>query len=123
MPSGGSKKTAKAAEAKKKEPEKKRTKADPLFPKPSAAIAARGDLVPGPVGARPGGAYDAKIASGAMLAADLSVSAIAGPTTDDQPVFAWTGAWARQDVYPHYGHPSAFNFSWLTMKGVPSAAD
>ena len=32
MPSGGSKKTAKAAEAKKKEPEKKRTKADPLFP-------------------------------------------------------------------------------------------
>jgi len=83
-----------------------------------AAIAARGDLASGPISKRPGGAYDAKIASHAMVKDGLSATAIAGPTADDQPCFSWTGEWATQISYPHYGHPTVFNFSWLEMRGV-----
>lgn len=89
-----------------------------LFPSPDAAIAARGDLASGPISKRPGGAYDAKIASHAMVKDGLSATAIAGPTADDQPCFSWTGEWATQTSYPHYGHPTVFNFSWLEMRGV-----
>ena len=92
------------------------TRPDPLFPRPDAAIAARGDLAPGPVDRRPGGAYDAKIASSALLRDRLGVAAVAGPTTDEQPVFSWTGEWAAQTAYPHYGHPASFNFSWREMR-------
>ena len=53
-------------------------KPNPLFPSPDAAIAARGDLAEGPIAARPGGAYDCKIASGEMIKNGLAAAAVAG---------------------------------------------
>lgn len=89
------------------------TPADPLFPTPESAIAARGDLMPKP---RLAGAYDCKIASHELLSAELSTTAIAGPSSDDQPVFSWDAF--PMDQYPHYGHPPRFNFAWEIFAGT-----
>ena len=89
------------------------TPADPLFPTPESAIAARGDLMPNP---RLAGAYDCKIASHELLSAELSTTAIAGPSSDDQPVFSWDAF--PMDQYPHYGHPPRFNFAWEIFAGT-----
>ncbi len=40
-----------------------------------------------------------------------SVLAVSGPTTDQQPPFAWTEAWADT---PHRGQPDVFDFAWET---------
>lgn len=83
----------------------------PLFPTPTSAIAARGDLIPHHP--RLAGAYDGKIASYDLVVnTGLAATAIAGPTYDDQPVWSWTGRWADQTLYPHYGHPERFEFEW-----------
>ena len=94
----------------------KYNKSDPLglFPTPTSAIAARGDLVPPPGHKRLAGAYDAKITSKALIDAGLGATAIAGPTSVDQPVFRWSD-WPGQ---PHYGHPPEFDFDWQVFKGM-----
>jgi hypothetical protein len=93
------------------------TPQDPLFPNPDHAIAARADLMPtGPSGdgrgPRAGGAIDCKITTSSMMR-NLNVSAIAGPTHTDQPVFSWQGAWNNATAFPHYGHPTSFDFEWV----------
>ena len=88
-----------------------RSPPDPLFPDPESAIAARGDLMPHHP--RMAGAYDGKIASAALLRHGLGATAIAGPTSTDQPVFTWA---AYPDV-PHYGHPPRFDFDWQVFQG------
>ena len=65
--------------------------ADPLAPLPTAAIAARGDLLP--ANATLSGAIDAKVTTASWLRADLHVAAIMGPTTQGQPPFTWFGFW------------------------------
>lgn len=42
----------------------------------------------------------------------LPFAAVAGPTTDQQPVFAWATATIDKKV-PHEGLPPAFNFTWI----------
>ena len=92
------------------------TPTDPLFPTPEAAIAARGDLMPD--APRLAGAYDGKITSHALLTkGGLAATAIAGPTSVDQPVFEWTGRWANMSAYPHWGHPPRFDFEWQVFRG------
>ena len=83
---------------------------DPLAPSPMAAIASRGDL--DPQQPMPVGAIDAKITSAALVAAGLAASVVNGPTTDNQPPFAFTGPFAS---YPHNGLPTTFNFSYVTI--------
>ena len=88
-----------------------RTPSDPLFPSPVAAIAARGDLLP--IKPMPFGAFDGKITSHElMMRRGLATAAISGPTSIDQPVFEWSGPWANLTKYPHYGHPTRFDFGW-----------
>jgi hypothetical protein len=60
------------------------------------------------------GAIDAKIVTADRVRA-LAVVAISGPSADTQPVFAWTGPWSNSQLYPHYGHAVAFNFSWVEI--------
>lgn len=94
---------------------------DPLFATPSSAIAARGDLAPGPA-LRMGGATDCKITSAAMIG-KLQATAVAGPTSvatgDLQPIFSWTGRFADLGQFRHYGHPTYFNFSWQVFGPMP----
>ena len=93
--------------------------ADPLFPGPVSAIAARADLDASDP--RSGGAIDCKIVSaGMMKAVPMQVRAVAGPTStatgDDQPPFDWAPLpWANQTKYPHWGQPTRFEFDWVTM--------
>lgn len=96
--------------------------ADPLFPTPDAAIAARGDLMPAPKtfldhGPRPGGAIDCKIVSSTMVKA-MVVSAVSGPTNDDQPAFSWLNQMGNNSNYPHFGQPSVFKFSWQNFSAI-----
>ena len=85
---------------------------DPLAGSPYDAIAARGDLDPEePLGF---GAIDSKMTS-ASLARTGMFKAISGPTHMQHPPFAWTGHFADQSVYPHYGQPRVFNFSWVAF--------
>lgn len=105
-------------------------KLDPLFGTPDSAIAARADLMPvGPGGdgrgPRLGGAIDCKIVTSEMMAA-MTVSAVAGPTNNgvsggDQPVFRWTGDW-NNGSFPHFGHPTAFDFPWVNFTATPVVA-
>ena len=55
------------------------------------------------------GNTDAKICRAADCLA-MRFSAISGPTADDQPPFAWEGAWESS---AHIGHPLRWNFSWV----------
>lgn len=93
---------------------------DPLFPTPATAIAARADLMPPPKGpadykAYPGGAIDCKIVSSAM-AAEMTITAVAGPTSDNQPVFRWDQFKnATLPGYPHHGQMPYFGFPWQTF--------
>lgn len=81
---------------------------DPLAKDPCSAIACRGDLGPDP-GAF--GAIDAKITNKQMLDA-MTAWAIAGPTTERQPAFSYTGRWADST---HPGQPTTFDFDWQLM--------
>jgi hypothetical protein len=81
---------------------------DPLSQGDAAnAIAARWDLsIAGP---EAGGAIDAKITSSVLMAAG-NVSAISGPTHEQQAVFSWDPTWS--DV-PHQGQPETWDFDWV----------
>lgn len=83
---------------------------DPLAPNPFAAIASRGDLS----GLEAFGAIDSKITSYALAKAG-SALAISGPTHTQHPPFSWTGGFASQKEFPHYGQPTTFNFDWVTF--------
>ncbi len=83
--------------------------------------ASRGDLY----AARDGpafGAIDSKITSAAMMAKATSV-AYGGPTHETQPAFSWTGKYANQTAYPHWGQPTTWDFPWVTMAGGPLGAN
>lgn len=82
---------------------------DPLAPTPTAAIAARGDLFSSDAG--PFGAIDAKIVSSTLLQAG-AIRLVAGPTTQNQPPFAWVEPFTSQ--VPHDGMPHVFDFDWMT---------
>jgi len=82
---------------------------DPLAFSPSAAIASRGDL--NPKNPKASGAIDAKAVNAALVDA-LAMTAIAGPTSQGQPPFAFKGQWT--DV-PHFGAPESYVFDWLTI--------
>lgn len=78
-------------------------------------IAARCDLNPAdgkypddPLGHRPHGATDAKIASYAMIQ-NFTLSAVAGPSAENQPPFVWSQS-DFDKVYSHIGHPDVWNF-------------
>jgi len=97
-------------------------KYDPLsLGNPDNAIAARGDLVPVSdaywPGRSPSGAIDCKMVSLVDLReGECLTSAISGPTSDQQPVFAWsTSPYANTT---HQGQPDVFNFPWLHFKLV-----
>ena len=32
-------------------------------------------------------------------------------------VYSWTGRWADQSVFPHYGHPQRYAFPWVVLGG------
>lgn len=88
---------------------------DPLAPDADSAIAARADLrASDPVA---GGAIDAKAVNVAM-AQRLQVAAVAGPTTEGQPAFSWTGTWANWTLNPHYGQPTTFDFPWVVFNST-----
>jgi len=77
---------------------------------PHYAIASRQDLdSTSPIAE---GAIDTKITT-SQLYSSLTTIAIAGPTTQNQPVFAWSGQWASQS---HVGLPYSYNFPWVTLK-------
>jgi len=75
-------------------------------------ISARCDLDPPQNGPSAFGAIDGKISDvkGVM---ELKTKAVAGPTWDSQPVFAWTEEWS--DV-AHYGEVNVYDFEWVDMK-------
>jgi len=79
-------------------------------------IAARCDLNPpwsdNPLNSySPFGATDSKITSNQLSAARATI-AVAGPTWDSQPPFAWTRQW---EGVPHFGQPTVFAFDWVTL--------
>ena len=88
---------------------------DPLAPDAGSAISSRWDLFP--KGEQYlGGGIDCKMVN-LGLVKQMQVYAKAGPTYEKQPVFAWTGEYANQTAYPHYGQPSAFKFPFVTFQG------
>lgn len=87
---------------------------DPLsLNSPCNAISARCDL--GPVSsAWPFGGIDCKVTDSEM-SPNLESHAVAGPTWDSQPVFAWNEQWIG---IPHYGQAQVFGFKFESMKPV-----
>ena len=71
-------------------------------------LACRGDLMVPPSA---GGAVNAKFTSASRLAKGQFVF-VAGPTHDDQPVFAWSTAPAAVQQEPHAGQPDRWGFEW-----------
>jgi len=59
------------------------------------------------------GGIDSKITSNKLSSTSTS-EIVCGPTWRSQPVFAWTDQWPSAQN-PHYGHPSVFNFDWITV--------
>jgi len=62
------------------------------------------------------GAVNAKFTSSARLAKGQMLF-VAGPTHDDQPVFAWSKAPAAVQQTPHVGQPDVWDFGWATYGG------
>lgn len=90
---------------------------DPLATDACSAIACRGDLLLS--GASLDGAIDAKLVNAEFMNA-MSVSAIAGPTTQQQPPFAFTGQWSSE---PHVGMPERYDFTWQTISPTSMGID
>lgn len=78
------------------------------------SISSRCDLNPPSNAAYLGafGAIDAKIADSKDVK-DMKTLAVAGPTWDSQPVFAWTEEW---DSVPHYAQMQVFDFDWISVQ-------
>ena len=56
--------------------------------------------------------------------AAMSVTAVAGPTNDgvsgdDQHVFSWNSGDWNNGSFPHFGHPTRFNFPWVNFTASP----
>jgi len=88
------------------------------------AISARSDLNPkngtypfGALGHRSHGGTDMKMTSYRMMIAPpyplYMMTAVAGPTHDDQPPFSWLTADFADDT-PHEGHPDVWDFEPIT---------
>ena len=76
---------------------------------PMASICSRGDLSPThPSG---DGCYDSKVSSDTLYAS-RSAYALNGPTSQDEPSFAWSAAAASVRAMSHVGEPDAFAFGW-----------
>ena len=88
---------------------------DPLaHGSPANQIAARGDPIVPVSAAWHGGAIDAKISSVDSVAAG-TVVAVSGPTSTQQPVFAWATS-GFEHLVPHAGQPERFDFEWQTYR-------
>eukprot|EP01114_Cavostelium_apophysatum_P002950 TRINITY_DN1265_c0_g1_i1.p1 TRINITY_DN1265_c0_g1~~TRINITY_DN1265_c0_g1_i1.p1 ORF type:complete len:530 (-),score=124.52 TRINITY_DN1265_c0_g1_i1:37-1626(-) len=74
------------------------------------SISARCDL--NPENPSPFGAIDGKIANSETVKS-IQSQAVAGPTWDSQPPFAWTGEWT--DV-AHYGEVQVYDFDWIAVQ-------
>jgi len=91
-----------------------RYQTDPLAKgSPCNQLACRGDLMASPLA---DGAVNAKFTSSARLAKGQMLF-VAGPTHDDQPVFAWSKAPAAVQQTPHVGQPDVWDFGWATYGG------
>ncbi|XP_071504037.1 putative phospholipase B-like 2 [Diadema antillarum] len=84
------------------------------------AIAARSDLNPkngkypfSALGHRLHGATDMKVTTSSMVK-ELSMVAVCGPTTDQQPPFQWSKSDFNQTL--HLGQPDLFDFKPITVK-------
>ena len=99
---------------------------DPLQKDAGFAIAAREDLRPAKgdasggsasgsaSGPRAFGGIDGKITADSwMKEGNLRVTAVAGPTTQMQAPFCWSGQWA--DQWPK-GQPRCFDFPWVVFE-------
>ena len=62
------------------------------------------------------GAVNAKFTSASRVARG-EMRFIAGPTSDDQPVFQWSTAPASVRAEPHAGQPDRWDFPWQTLEG------
>ena len=61
------------------------------------------------------GAVNAKFTSASRVARG-EMRFIAGPTSDDQPVFQWSTAPASVRAEPHAGQPDRWDFPWQTLQ-------
>jgi hypothetical protein len=93
-------------------------KHDPLSKnKPNLALACRHDLAQGSSIAC-GGAIDAKISSYQELIGKQKIHIIAGPTSDQQPVFDWRTTQCadhESSRYSHRGIPDLMKFDWMSL--------
>lgn len=71
-------------------------------------LACRGDLLSMPLA---DGAINAKFTSSERLSRRQMLF-VAGPTSDDQPVFQWSAAPAAVRAMPHLGQPDRWAFEW-----------
>ena len=62
----------------------------------------------------PFGNTDAKLVDQDDVKA-MRFEGIAGPTHSTQPVFSWTGDWAR---FPHYGQNTTMGFGWVNLSAA-----
>ena len=89
-------------------------KYDPLsLGQPGYAIASRNDLSPTATDATRScsGGYDTKVSS---ILDINTVHIINGPTSVDQPVFAWNGQCPAK--FSHVGLKQSFKYDWMTVK-------
>lgn len=85
---------------------------------------ANGNYSIGALGHRDHAAIDAKATSYALQMAAGGMTALiqAGPTYDQQPVFAWSTTSPDIAALPHAGQPDSWSMDWLTLQFTSSGS-